>query len=131
MFFHFLDNVFLLDPSLESPQRIFDGFTILNPNLSQSIHPPIPVVIDFRLSHTSETMAICASCSHRQGKRYCPAVGGRICAVCCGTKREIEIDCPSSCSYLKASRTYELEKRIPDPQVAAKVYNYDERLVHR
>jgi len=76
-------------------------------------------------------MALCASCSHRQGKRYCPAVGGRICAVCCGTKREIEIDCPSSCSYLKASRTYELEKPIPDPQVAAKVHNYDERFVHR
>ena len=76
-------------------------------------------------------MALCASCSHRQGKRYCPAVGGRICAVCCGTKREIEIDCPSSCSYLKASRTYELEKPIPDPQVGAKVHNYDERFVQR
>jgi len=39
MFFHFLDYVFLLDLSLESPQRIFDGFTILNPNLGQSTHP--------------------------------------------------------------------------------------------
>ena len=39
MFFHFLDNVFLLDLSLEAPKCIFDGFTILNPNLSQSTHP--------------------------------------------------------------------------------------------
>ena len=76
-------------------------------------------------------MAICPLCSHRQGKRYCPAVAEQICAVCCGTKREIEIDCPSSCSYLKASRTYELEKPIPYPQVADKVHNYDERFIQR
>ena len=35
----FLDDVFLLDPALEAPQRIFDGLTILYPNVSQSIHP--------------------------------------------------------------------------------------------
>ena len=74
---------------------------------------------------------MCPLCSHRQGKRYCPAVAEQICTVCCGTKREIEIDCPSSCSYLKASRTYESEKPIPDPQVGAKVHNYDERFVQR
>jgi hypothetical protein len=51
--------------------------------------------------------------------------------VCCGTKREIEIDCPSSCSYLKASRSYELEKPIPDPQVARKVHTYDARFMER
>ena len=38
MFLHFFNYVFLLDLSLETPQRIFDGFTILNPNLGQSIH---------------------------------------------------------------------------------------------
>ena len=38
MSLHFLNNVFLLDSSFETPQRIFDGFTILNPNLGQSIH---------------------------------------------------------------------------------------------
>jgi hypothetical protein len=29
-----------------------------------------------------------------------------ICAICCGTKRLTEISCPSTCSYLSASRTH-------------------------
>ena len=70
-------------------------------------------------------MATCPLCSERAGKRYCPAKDERICAVCCGTKREIEIDCPSSCTYLKASRSYESEKPIPDPEVAARVRQFD------
>ena len=55
----------------------------------------------------------------------------QICAVCCGTKREIEIDCPSSCSYLKASRSYEAEKRIPDPELASRAHKYDEGFINR
>ena len=70
-------------------------------------------------------MAMCPLCSERAGKRYCPAKDEKICAVCCGTKREIEIDCPSSCPYLKASRSYESEKPIPDPEVAARVHDFD------
>src|SRR6266581_3688059 len=76
-------------------------------------------------------MAMCPLCSERTGKRYCPAKDTQICAVCCGTKREVEIDCPSSCSYLKASRSYEAEKRIPDPELAAKVQRYDNTFVQR
>jgi hypothetical protein len=70
-------------------------------------------------------MATCPLCSERAGKRFCPAKDAKICAVCCGTKREIEIDCPSSCPYLKASRSYESEKPIPDPEVAAKARDLD------
>lgn len=70
-------------------------------------------------------MAICPLCSERAGKRYCPAKDVKICAVCCGTKREIEIDCPSSCPHLRASRSYELDKPIPDPEAAAHVNNFD------
>jgi hypothetical protein len=29
-----------------------------------------------------------------------------ICAVCCGTKREVEINCPRDCSYLTSSRSH-------------------------
>ena len=76
-------------------------------------------------------MASCPLCSSRAGKRYCPAIAEQICAVCCGTKREIEIDCTSSCAYLKASRSYESEKPIPDPQVAARVHSYDARFMER
>jgi hypothetical protein len=87
--------------------------------------------MNFQLSHTSKIMATCPLCSSRHGKRYCPAVAEQICAVCCGTKREIEIDCPSSCAYLKASRSYELDKPVPDPEVAAKAHNFDEAFFER
>ena len=76
-------------------------------------------------------MATCPLCSSRAGKRYCPAIAEQICAVCCGTKREIEIDCPSSCSYLKASRSYESEKPIPDPQIVRNANNYDAAFMER
>ena len=39
VFLDFLDDVFLLDLSLETPQGIFDRLTILNSNFRQSIHP--------------------------------------------------------------------------------------------
>lgn len=74
-------------------------------------------------------MATCPLCSERPGKRYCPAKDDKICAVCCGTKREIEIDCPSSCSYLKASRSYESEKPIPDPEVVARLHQFDAKFL--
>jgi hypothetical protein len=76
-------------------------------------------------------MARCPLCSERPGKRYCPAKGDQICAVCCGTKREVEIDCPSSCPHLIAGRSYEAEKRIPDPELATRVEKYSNDFVYR
>src|SRR5262245_32485486 len=76
-------------------------------------------------------MATCPLCSMRTGKRYCPAKATQICAVCCGTKREVEIDCPSSCTYLKASRSYEAEKPILDPDLMAKAQKYDSSFFQR
>src|SRR5262245_37093363 len=76
-------------------------------------------------------MATCPLCTTRTGKRYCPAKDTHICAVCCGTKREIEIDCPSSCNYLKASRSYEAEKPILDAEVIAKIRKYDNSFINR
>jgi len=49
----------------------------------------------------------CLLCESRKAKRFCPAKAGQICPVCCGTKREVEIDCPSNCVYLHAGREYE------------------------
>ncbi|PYS16278.1 MAG: hypothetical protein DMG15_02765 [Acidobacteria bacterium] len=76
-------------------------------------------------------MAMCPLCSSRPAKRYCPAVADQICPVCCGTKREIEIDCPSSCPYLKSSRSYEAEKRVPDAELASKAHRYNEDFIAR
>jgi hypothetical protein len=62
----------------------------------------------------------------RKADRFCPAKGEKICAVCCGTEREITIDCPVDCNYLVAAHRYEdqhkralpadtpfLEERLP------------------
>jgi hypothetical protein len=57
----------------------------------------------------------CPLCHQRKPKRFCPAEGEKICAVCCGTYREVTIDCPSDCAYLIAARRYEHEHRKPLP----------------
>lgn len=59
----------------------------------------------------------CPICESRRAKRVCPGLpaspwagkGESICAPCCGTEREVRIDCPSTCSYLIAARRYEAE----------------------
>ena len=48
----------------------------------------------------------CPICHTRPAKRQCPARGEMICAVCCGTKRLVEIRCPSDCGYLAAARQH-------------------------
>jgi hypothetical protein len=49
----------------------------------------------------------CPICEKRKAERFCPAKAERICAVCCGTEREVSIDCPSDCGYLAAAHRYE------------------------
>lgn len=48
-------------------------------------------------------MRTCPLCNTRKAKRSCPALGYDICPTCCGTKREVEIACPSSCVYLTSA----------------------------
>ena len=57
----------------------------------------------------------CPICEKRPPKRFCPAKGEKICAICCGQEREVTIDCPSDCSYLIAAHRYEAEHRRPIP----------------
>jgi hypothetical protein len=49
-------------------------------------------------------MATCPLCQRRSTKRACPALQRDICAVCCATKRVVEIDCPKDCRYLDNGR---------------------------
>lgn len=55
----------------------------------------------------------CPICGKRPPKRFCPAKGEKICAICCGREREVTIDCPSGCPHLVASHRYEAEHRQP------------------
>lgn len=48
----------------------------------------------------------CTLCETRREKRFCPALHARICATCCGTHREVVLDCPSDCLYLKQAREH-------------------------
>jgi hypothetical protein len=49
---------------------------------------------------------LCPLCNQRKAKRACPALSKQICAVCCGTKRLVEINCPADCGYLSTARTH-------------------------
>jgi len=68
---------------------------------------------------------ICPICSKRRAERYCPAKGEKICAIDCGTEREVSIDCPSDCAYLLAAHRWEqihpkplAENEVPFPDVS-------------
>jgi hypothetical protein len=49
---------------------------------------------------------LCPLCGQRKARRACPALREQICAVCCGTKRLTEIQCPSNCAYLATAREH-------------------------
>ena len=48
----------------------------------------------------------CPICNKRPVKRACPARGDQICAVCCATKRLVEIACPNDCRYLESAQRH-------------------------
>ncbi len=100
----------------------------------------------------------CFLCNERKAKRYCPAKNRNICAVCCGEKRGIEINCPDDCKYFIKGQNYQQKKttdlRIKkdgivafqkkaelyrkDPQLFAKIefalvdaYNQNNRLLNK
>ncbi len=56
----------------------------------------------------------CAICETRKEKRFCPAVHGRICPVCCGREREVTLDCPSECIYLQQARQHERPRGVDE-----------------
>ena len=56
----------------------------------------------------------CPICKQRKAKRFCPAKAETICSVCCGTEREVTVDCPSECPHLITSRQYDQERREID-----------------
>lgn len=62
---------------------------------------------------------ICPICDKRRAERYCPALGEKICAIDCGTGREVTIDCPNDCAYLIAAHRWEQShpKPIDDEEV--------------
>ncbi len=56
-------------------------------------------------------MSQCSYCRQRKGKRPCPALGGLICALCCGEHRIVRVSCPQDCPYLETGSDYQ-QKRL-------------------
>jgi len=63
----------------------------------------------------------CSLCKQRTAKRHCPSVRKYICAICCGTEREVSLDCPLDCVYLQEAYRHEMERAEPpkEPPYAA------------
>lgn len=81
-------------------------------------------------------MKKCSKCKKRIGKRYCLALGDRLCSLCCGTLREKQIHCPLNCTYLVKHKPYQeqkvLEKKetsLPRDSAAEEDILKDERFV--
>jgi hypothetical protein len=68
----------------------------------------------------------CAICQTRRPRRFCPGVRGDICSLCCGTEREVTVDCPFDCEFLREARRH--EKPDADPALAP---NQDVRLTEK
>ena len=64
----------------------------------------------------------CKICEARRPRRFCPGVGGDICSLCCGSEREVTVDCPLDCRYLRDARRHEKQPpadpdQFPNPDV--------------
>jgi hypothetical protein len=61
---------------------------------------------------------LCKICGKRRAKRFCPAVSGDICPVCCGTEREVSLSCPLECEYLQEGHRREKPVAISEKELA-------------
>ena len=79
---------------------------------------------------------VCAICQTRRPRRFCPGVRGDICALCCGAEREVTVDCPLDCEFLREGRRHEKtgerdSAELPnrDIQVTEKLLRANEELL--
>jgi hypothetical protein len=76
--------------------------------------------------------AICPICEKRRAERFCPAKDEKICAIDCGTEREVTIDCPSDCTYLLAAHRWERArpKTLPENEIPFRDVSFPADLIH-
>jgi len=63
-------------------------------------------------------LVLCKICQKRRARRFCPAVTGDICTICCGTEREVSLTCPLNCEYLEEAHKREKPIDVPDGQLS-------------
>ncbi len=61
---------------------------------------------------------LCKICGKRRPRRFCPAVNGDICPICCGTEREVSLSCPLSCEYLQEAHRHEKPVAVEEDQLS-------------
>ncbi len=61
---------------------------------------------------------LCKICQKRRARRFCPAVSGDICTLCCGTEREVSLTCPLTCEYLQEAHKREKPVEIAEGQIS-------------
>jgi hypothetical protein len=78
----------------------------------------------------------CRICETRKPRRYCPGVRGDICAPCCGAEREVSVECPLDCEYLREARARDRTPEVdpdrfphPDIKVSGNFLRDNERLL--
>jgi hypothetical protein len=71
----------------------------------------------------------CAICETRRPRRFCPGVRGDICTICCGTEREVTVDCPLDCEYLQEARLHEKPVPLDETQLPNRDISVSERFL--
>lgn len=71
----------------------------------------------------------CAICQIRRPQRHCPGVQGDICAICCGTEREVTVSCPLDCEYLRDARKHEKAPLLDADQLPNRDIRVSEELL--
>jgi hypothetical protein len=71
----------------------------------------------------------CAICETRRPRRFCPGVRGDICSICCGTEREMTVDCPLTCEYLQEARRREKPVPIDRAQIPDQDIKVSEKFI--
>jgi hypothetical protein len=69
MTFDFLDDVFLLDLALETAESVFEGFSLLEPDLSQTDHTPklVPLGPDSYCKVLEASQGLCQEFGRKSG----------------------------------------------------------------
>jgi len=71
----------------------------------------------------------CRICDERKPRRYCLAVAGDICSLCCGTEREQSLRCPLDCVYLQEAHSREKLEAIPAEKLPSPDIPVTERFI--
>jgi hypothetical protein len=73
----------------------------------------------------------CVICGVRKARRACPGVKGDICSVCCGTEREVSVDCPLDCEYLRAAHEHENKPEVEEDVMPDKGVIVEEEFIRQ